>query len=206
MADRASGKRASRVLRSLMSAGHCSIHRPWPEVVPAFPHGAQRNSSVWGISQALEDFVGTYSQPRPHGPGIVKNANTKLIGQQPGDLSTIETQLHLNDVALSAIKRFQLTPKGQVCGDAGSSRREVRNDPGGPACATPLTTGYAQRIRGSVSIAIGSSGNLSIGLYSTHMRNLRGSSRRDWPDCRNFPRRSRRGEGPRYGHCLKRAE
>src|SRR6266849_10997371 len=71
-----------------------------PEVVQLFRTARKRNSSVWGISQTLEDFVGTYSQPRPHGPGIVKNANTKLIGQQPGDLSTIETQLHLNDVAL----------------------------------------------------------------------------------------------------------
>ena len=51
-------------------------------------------------------------QPRPHGPGIVKNANTKLIGQQPGDLSTIQNQLHLNEVALGAIKRFGSPRKG----------------------------------------------------------------------------------------------
>jgi hypothetical protein len=68
---------------------------------------------VWGISQTLEDFVGTATQPRPHGPGIVKNYNTKMIGQQPGDLSALENQLHLNDVALSAIKRFPSPQKGR---------------------------------------------------------------------------------------------
>src|SRR5262249_54544829 len=52
-------------------------------------------------------------QPRAHGPGIVKNANTKLIGQQPGDLSAVENQLHLNEVALSAIKQFGSPQKGR---------------------------------------------------------------------------------------------
>jgi hypothetical protein len=47
-----------------------------------------------------------------HGPGIVKNANTKLIGQQPGDMSALESQLHLNDVSLAAIKRFSFPQKG----------------------------------------------------------------------------------------------
>src|SRR6266849_5526224 len=103
-----------------------------PEVVQLFRTARKRNSSVWGISQALEDFVGTYSQPRPHGPGIVKNANTKLIGQQPGDLSAIETQLHLNEVALSAIKRFSSPQKGRyaemllVIGEKSETTETVR--------------------------------------------------------------------------------
>ncbi len=84
-----------------------------PEVVQLFRTARKRNSSVWGISQTLEDFVGTSTQPRPHGPGIVKNSNTKMIGQQPGDLSALENQLHLNDVALSAIKRFTSPQKGR---------------------------------------------------------------------------------------------
>ena len=54
-----------------------------PEVVQLFRTARKRNSSVWGISQTLEDFVGTTHQPRLHGPGIVKNANTKLIGSNP---------------------------------------------------------------------------------------------------------------------------
>ncbi len=83
-----------------------------PEVVQLFRTARKRNSSVWGISQTLEDFVGTAAQPRPHGPGIVKNANTKLIGQQPGDLTAVANHLHLNEVGLSAIKRFSSPHKG----------------------------------------------------------------------------------------------
>ena len=84
-----------------------------PEVVQLFRTARKRNSSVWGISQTLEDFVGTCMQPRTQGPVIVKNANTKLIGQQPGDLSTIENQLHLNEVALGAIRRLSSPQKGR---------------------------------------------------------------------------------------------
>jgi type IV secretory pathway VirB4 component len=103
-----------------------------PEVVQLFRTARKRNSSVWGISQTLEDFVGTPMQPRLHGPGIVKNANTKLIGQQPGDLSTIANQLHLNDVALTAIKRFSSPQKGRyaemllVIGEKSETTQTVR--------------------------------------------------------------------------------
>jgi hypothetical protein len=103
-----------------------------PEVVQLFRTARKRNSSVWGISQTLEDFVGTSMQPRPHGPGIVKNANTKLIGQQPGDLSTIQNQLHLNEVALGAIKRFSSPQKGRyaemllVIGEKSETTQAVR--------------------------------------------------------------------------------
>src|SRR6266404_17870 len=103
-----------------------------PEVVQLFRTARKRNSSVWGISQTLEDFVGTSMQPRPHGPGIVKNANTKLIGQQPGDLSTIQNQLHLNGVALGAIKRFSSPQKGRyaemllVIGEKSETTQAVR--------------------------------------------------------------------------------
>ena len=55
-----------------------------PEVVQLYRTARKRNSSVWGISQTVEDFVGTEFQPRVHGPGILKNASTKIIGQQPG--------------------------------------------------------------------------------------------------------------------------
>jgi hypothetical protein len=103
-----------------------------PEVVQLFRTARKRNSSVWGISQTLEDFVGTSMQPRTHGPGIVKNANTKLIGQQPGDLSTIEHQLHLNEVALAAIKRFSSPQKGHhaemllVIGEKSETTQTIR--------------------------------------------------------------------------------
>jgi hypothetical protein len=103
-----------------------------PEVVQLFRTARKRNSSVWGISQTLEDFVGTATQPRPHGPGIVKNSNTKMIGQQPGDMSALENQLHLNDVALSAIKRLTSPQKGRyaemllVIGERSETSQVVR--------------------------------------------------------------------------------
>ncbi|HEV2172277.1 MAG TPA: hypothetical protein VGR71_01865, partial [Nitrospira sp.] len=133
MAERASGKTGQPSI-TVLDECWSLLDSPTlaPEVVQLFRTARKRNSSVWGISQALEDFVGTYSQPRPHGPGIVKNANTKLIGQQPGDLSTIETQLHLNDVALSAIKRFSSPQKGRyaemllVIGEKSETTQAVR--------------------------------------------------------------------------------
>src|SRR6185295_9619503 len=84
-----------------------------PEVVQLFRTARKRNSSVWGISQTLEDFVGTERQPRPHGPGIIKNATTKIIGQQRGDLSVLANHLYLNDVALREIKSLSPPRKGR---------------------------------------------------------------------------------------------
>src|SRR5438876_7110393 len=66
-----------------------------------------------GISQTLEDFVGTEKQPRIHGPGIVKNATTKIIGQQRGDLAALANHLHLNDVVLKEIKGLAPRPPPQ---------------------------------------------------------------------------------------------
>ncbi len=40
-----------------------------PEVVQLFRTARKRNGSVWGISQTVEDFVGTEFQPREHGAG-----------------------------------------------------------------------------------------------------------------------------------------
>jgi type IV secretory pathway VirB4 component len=114
MAERASG-RTSQPSVTVLDECWSLLDSPVlaPEVVQLFRTARKRNSSVWGISQTLEDFVGTATQPRPHGPGIVKNSNTKLIGQQPGDMSALENQLHLNGVALSAIKRLTSPQKGR---------------------------------------------------------------------------------------------
>jgi type IV secretory pathway VirB4 component len=133
MADRASG-RSGRPSITVLDECWSLLDSPVlaPEVVQLFRTARKRNSSVWGISQTLEDFVGTSTQPRPHGPGIVKNANTKLIGQQPGDMSALENQLHLNDVALSAIKRFSSPHKGRyaemllVIGEKSETTQTVR--------------------------------------------------------------------------------
>src|SRR5439155_4220974 len=74
------------------------------EVVQLFRTARKRNSSVWGISQTVEDFVGTEKQPRFHGPGIVKNATTKIVGQQRGELTALANHLSLNEVAIREIK------------------------------------------------------------------------------------------------------
>ena len=57
---------------------------------------------------------------------------TKLIGQQPGDMSVLENQLHLNEVALAAIKRFTSPQKGRyaemllVIGEKSETTQTVR--------------------------------------------------------------------------------
>lgn len=84
-----------------------------PEVVQLFRTARKRYGSVWGISQTPEDFVGTEDKPREHGPGILKNATTKIIGQQPGDTSALVKHLSLNPTAVREVKEFSAPQKGQ---------------------------------------------------------------------------------------------
>ena len=84
-----------------------------PEVVQLFRTARKRNSSVWGISQAIEDFVGTAAGPRPHGPGILKNATTKIIGKQQGAAGPLAEHLFLNPTAIAEIKQFGAPRKGR---------------------------------------------------------------------------------------------
>ena len=72
----------------------------------------KRYASVWAISQTPEDFVGTREKPNPHGAGIVKNASTKIIGKQPGDMTTHREYMHLNETAVNQIKAFAQPKKG----------------------------------------------------------------------------------------------
>ena len=103
-----------------------------PEVVQLFRTARKRNSSVWGISQTVEDFVGTEFQPREHGPGILKNASTKIIGQQPGDMSPLVNHLYLNPVALNEVKRLSAPRKGRsadallVLGEKAETTQTIR--------------------------------------------------------------------------------
>jgi hypothetical protein len=103
-----------------------------PEVVQLFRTARKRNASVWGISQTVEDFVGTVFQPREHGPGILKNASTKIIGQQPGDMSPLVNHLFLNPVALNEVKRFSAPRKGEsadallVLGEKAETTQTIR--------------------------------------------------------------------------------
>jgi hypothetical protein len=43
----------------------------------------------------------------------VKNASTKIIGQQPGDVNALREHFHLNETALNQIKRFSAPIKGR---------------------------------------------------------------------------------------------
>ena len=106
-----------------------------PEVVQLFRTARKRNASVWGISQTAEDFVGTESKPRVHGAGIVKNTTTKIIGQQPGDMTALREHLHLNDTALNQIKHFSAPSKGKsadalvVIGEKAETTHTIRMSP-----------------------------------------------------------------------------
>lgn len=84
-----------------------------PEVVQLYRTARKRNSSVWGISQTVEDFVGTEAQPRPHGPGILKNSSVKIVGKQPGSTAPLARHLFLNPVAINEIKQFGGPRKGK---------------------------------------------------------------------------------------------
>jgi type IV secretory pathway VirB4 component len=103
-----------------------------PEVVQLFRTARKRHSSVWGISQTVEDFVGTESNPRPYGPGILKNASTKIIGQQPGDVSALTNHLYLNPVAVGQVKEFGAPRKGRsadvllVIGEKAETTQTIR--------------------------------------------------------------------------------
>ena len=81
-------------------------------VVQLFRTARKRNASVWGISQTPEDFVGTPDKPNEHGAGIVKNATTKIIGKQPGDMTALREHVHLNETALNQIKTLAHPKKG----------------------------------------------------------------------------------------------
>ena len=103
-----------------------------PEVVQLYRTARKRNSSVWGISQTLEDFVGTESQPKQSGPGILKNASTKVIGQQPGTVTPLVNHLNLNTVAVNQIKTLGAPQKGRsaevllVIGEKAETTQTIR--------------------------------------------------------------------------------
>jgi hypothetical protein len=106
-----------------------------PEVFQLFRTARKRNASVWGMSQTAEDFVGSESNPRVHGAGIIKNATTKIIGQQPGDMTALRQHLHLNETALNQIKHFSAPAKGKsadaliVIGEKAETTHTIRMSP-----------------------------------------------------------------------------
>jgi hypothetical protein len=135
-AQRASGKQGRRSITVLDECWFL-LDSPVlaPEVVQLFRTARKRNASVWGISQTAEDFVGTQSSPRIHGAGIVKNSTTKIIGQQPGDMTALREHLHLNETALNQIKHFSAPIKGKsadaliVIGEKAETTHTIRMSP-----------------------------------------------------------------------------
>jgi len=117
-------------------------------VVQLFRTARKRNASVWGISQTPEDFVGTPDRPNEHGAGIVKNATTKIIGKQPGDMTALRDHVHLNETALNQIKTFAHPKKGHsaefliAVGEKAESTHAIRIVPS--AVDYWITTTYAR--------------------------------------------------------------
>jgi hypothetical protein len=74
-----------------------------------------------------------------HGPGILKNATTKIIGQQPGNASALTTHLYLNPVSVGQVKQFGAPRKGRsaevllVIGEKAETTQTIRIVP------TPLS-------------------------------------------------------------------
>jgi hypothetical protein len=101
-------------------------------VVQLFRTARKRGASVWGISQTLEDFVGTKQKPKEHGAGILRNTSVKIIGQQPGDVSPLIDHLGLNSVAVNEVKRFAAPRKGRsaevllVLGEKSETTQTIR--------------------------------------------------------------------------------
>jgi len=140
-----------------------------PEVVQLFRTARKRNSSVWGISQTVEDFVGTESQPRSHGPGILKNASTKIIGQQPGDMTSLMSHLYLNPVALHEVKRFSSPRKGEwadallVLGEKAETTQTIRIAP--TAVDYWISTTFPRERRYRAWVLRGATGQPQIEIY-----------------------------------------
>ncbi|MBV9479841.1 MAG: hypothetical protein JO249_03690 [Acidobacteria bacterium] len=140
MASRAAGKSA-RPSVSVLDECWFLLDSPSlaPEIVQLYRTARKRNSSVWGISQTVEDFVGTESQPRRQGPGILKNATTKIVGQQLGEVTPLVAHLNLNRAAIHEVKTFGAPRKGQgaevllVIGEKAETTQTIRIIP------TPLS-------------------------------------------------------------------
>jgi hypothetical protein len=78
----------------------------------------------------------------------VKNSSTKIVGQQPGDVTALREHLHLNETALHQVKHFSAPRKGKsadaliVIGEKADTTHTIRIVP------TPvdywITTTYAR--------------------------------------------------------------
>ena len=163
-------------------------------VVQLFRTARKRGASVWGISQTLEDFVGTKQKPKEHGSGILRNASVKVIGQQPGDVSPLVEHLALNEVALSEIKRFLRTAKGEECGSPAGPGREVgdhADDPAGADAARLLGRDDVSARAGVPHLLPGFRRQSPSGRSSTAIGSWGSGFLTDWQTWTSCPRRPR---------------
>jgi hypothetical protein len=134
--ERASGKAGRRSI-TILDECWALLRSPIlaPVVVQLFRTARKRNGAIWGLSQTAEDFVGSLADPIAHGAGILKNCSTKIIGQQPGDMTALRDHLHLNETALNQIKHFSAPAKGRssdaliVIGEKAQTTHTIRIAP-----------------------------------------------------------------------------
>jgi len=103
-----------------------------PQVEQSFRTARTNNASIWGISQALEDYTGTPERPRPNGPGILNSTAMKWVGVQTGAGAALRQHLHLSEEGLAAVKRLVAPQKGRssemllVMGEKAETTQTVR--------------------------------------------------------------------------------
>lgn len=103
-----------------------------PQVEQSFRTARTNNASIWGISQAVEDYTGSPERPRPAGPGILNSSAMKWVGVQTGDGSALRQYLHLSDEGVAAVKRLGPPQKGRssemllVMGEKAETTQTVR--------------------------------------------------------------------------------
>jgi len=105
----------------------------------ALPHGPQTQFKRMGHQPDGRRFVGTEFQtagPRARNP---ENASTKIIGQQPGDVTAMVNHLNLNPGSVNQVKGFGAPRKGRsaevllVIGEKAETTQTIRIVP------TPLS-------------------------------------------------------------------
>jgi hypothetical protein len=83
-----------------------------PQVEQSFRTSRANNASIWGVSQAIEDFTGTTDKPRAVGPGILQSTAIKWIGIQNGGGKALQQYVQLSGNALETVKSLKPPIKG----------------------------------------------------------------------------------------------
>lgn len=109
-----------------------------PVAAQLYRTARKRNGGIWGITQGPEELVGSGARINVHGAAILKNCSTKIIGQQPGDTSSLREHVGLNETAINQVKRLSTPHKGRsadaliAIGEKGETTHTIRIE------ATPI--------------------------------------------------------------------